>query len=59
MELRREIADLKDQVRVLTDILDEVSEDFQWVTRNGLPLWTPHPISPALKQMALDPLAED
>jgi hypothetical protein len=58
-ELRREIADLKDQVKVLTDVLDEIRDDIQWVTRNGLPLRTPHAVSPVLKQMALDPLAED
>jgi hypothetical protein len=58
-ELRHEIANLKDQVKVLSDIMDEIREDIQWVSRNGLPLRTPHPISPVLKQMALDPMAED
>lgn len=58
-ELRREIADLKDQVKVLTDILDEIREEISWVTRNGLPMRTPLPVSPVLKRMALDPMAVD
>jgi len=58
-ELRHEIADLKDQVRVLSDILDEIREEISWVTRNGLPVRSPMPVSPVLKRMALDPLAED
>lgn len=57
--LRDEVTDLKNQVRVLSDILDEIREELQWVTRNGLPIREPLPAVPVLKRMALDPCAED
>lgn len=38
---------------------DEIREEISWVTRNGLPVRTPLPVSPVLKRMALDPLAAD
>ena len=45
------------EVRVLREVLDEIREDFSWVTRNG-------PTARAIehvhvKRMALDPCAED
>jgi hypothetical protein len=58
-ELRRDITDLKDEVRVLRDILDEIRDELQWVTRNGVPVQVSHPVSPVLRQMALDPMAKD
>lgn len=58
-ELREEIADLKDHIRVLIDTIDEVREELQWLTRNGLPSSEPLPTTPVLKQMAADPCAED
>ncbi len=58
-ELRQEIASLKDHIRLLVDAIDEVREELGWLTRNGLPLRDPLPPIPVLKQMALDPCAED
>ncbi|MEX1096281.1 MAG: hypothetical protein WED34_09545 [Planctomycetales bacterium] len=36
--LREEVVNLRDQVRVLADILDEIREELTWVTRNGVPV---------------------
>ena len=58
-ELREEIASLKDHIRLLVDAIDEVREELSWLTRNGLPSQEPLPPVPVLKQMALDPCAED
>jgi hypothetical protein len=58
-ELRDEVTELKNQVRVLSDILDEIRVDLQWVTRNGLPIREPSPSCPTLKRMALNPCADD
>lgn len=59
VELREEIASLKDHIRLLVDAIDEVREELSWLTRNGLPSREPLPPIPVLKQMALDPCAED
>lgn len=58
-ELRQEIASLNDHVRLLVDAIDEVREELSWLTRNGLPSREPLPPVPVLKQMALDPCADD
>jgi hypothetical protein len=58
-ELRMEIASLRDHVRLLVDAIDEVREELSWLTRNGLTSREPLPPVPVLKQMALDPCAED
>jgi hypothetical protein len=58
-QLREELTDLKNQVRVLSDILDEIRVDLQWVTQNGLPIRESLPACPTLKRMALDPCADD
>lgn len=58
-ELREEIASLKDHIRLLVDAIDEVREELGWLTRNGLPLREPLPPIPVLKQMAVDPCADD
>jgi hypothetical protein len=61
-ELREEIADLKNHVRVLSDILNEIREELEWVTQNGLPVQErplPLPPVPILKRMAADPCAAD
>ena len=58
-QLREEVTDLKNQVRVLSDILDEIRVDLQWVTQNGLPIRESLPACPTLKRMAVDPCAED
>ena len=48
---------LTGELRVLRQVLDEVREDFSWVTRNGLPM---KPVEySCVKRMALDPCAED
>ena len=59
VQLRDEVTDLKNQVRVLSDILDEIRVDLQWVAQNGLPIRETLPPRPTLKRMALDPCAED
>ena len=58
-ELRDAVAELKDHIRVLIDSIDEVRDELQWLTRNGLPSAEPLPIVPVLKQMAADPCADD
>ncbi len=58
-ELRHEVAELKEVVRVLIDSIDEVRDELQWLARNGLPTGDPLPTSPVLKQMAADPCADD
>lgn len=58
-ELRHEVADLKDHVRLLVDAIDELREELQWLTRNGLPSRDPPAPVPVLKQMAADPCADD
>lgn len=58
-ELREEVTDLKNHVRVLVDAIDEIRVELQWVTRNGLPIREPLPTVPILKRMALDPCADD
>ena len=45
------------ELAVLRQVIDEIREDFSWVTRNGLPV---RPIEHVhVKRMALDPTAED
>ena len=58
-QLRDEVTDLKNQVRVLSDILDEIREELQWVAQNGLPIREPLPPCPSLTRMALDPCADN
>lgn len=59
VELREEIASLKDHIRLLVDAIDEVREELSWLTRNGLPSREPLPPVPVLKRMAADPCADD
>jgi hypothetical protein len=58
-QLRDEVTDLKNQVRALSDILEEIRVDLQWVTQNGLPIRESLSPCPTLKRMALDPCADD
>ena len=58
-ELRHEVAELKEVIRVLIDSIDEVRDELQWLARNGLPTGESLPMSPVLKQMAADPCADD
>lgn len=44
---------------MLSDILDEIRVDLQWVAHNGLPIREPLPTCPTLKRMAVDPGADD
>lgn len=45
------------ELSVLRQVIDEIREDFSWLTRNGLPV---QPIEHVhVKRMALDPCAED
>ena len=48
---------LSGEIRMLRDVMDEIREDFSWVTRNGLPIQPIEHIH--VKRMALDPLADD
>lgn len=45
------------EVRLLRQILDELREDFSWVTRNGLPVQPVEHV--VVQQMARDPCAKD
>ena len=58
-ELRDAVVELKDHIRVLINVIDEVRDELQWLTRNGLPSVEPLPTVPVLKQMAADPCAGD
>jgi len=59
-DIRDELARLIDQLCVLTDVLERIREELQWLTRNGLPVQEERvPMSPVLKRMALDPIAAD
>ena len=61
-ELRTEVANLRAYVQVANAIFEEIREDLQWLTQNGIEIREPvgrlHPI-PILKRMALDPAGED
>lgn len=48
---------LSAEVRCLREVLDEVREDFSWVTRNGLPIQPMEHIR--VRRMARDPNADD
>ena len=48
---------LAEEVRVVRDVLDEVRDDFGWLTRNGIP--GQRTVHTQLLQMARDPLAPD
>ncbi len=48
---------LADELRVVRDVLDEVRDDFGWLTRNGIP--GQRNVHTQLLQMARDPLAPD
>lgn len=59
-ELRREMAELKDNIRVLSDVLYEIREEISWLTRNGLPIQEERlHVAPVVKRMALNPAASD
>ena len=48
---------LTGELRILRQVIDEVREDFSWVTQNGLPVQPVEYVR--VKRMALDPCAED
>jgi hypothetical protein len=48
---------LSAEVRCLREVLDEVREDFSWVTRNGLPIRSMEHVR--VYRMARDPNADD
>jgi hypothetical protein len=48
---------LSSEIRVLREVLDEIREDFSWISRNDLAI---QPIEHVhVRRMALDPCAED
>jgi hypothetical protein len=48
---------LANEIAALRQVIDEIREDFSWVTRNGMPV---QPIEHVhVKRMALDPCAAD
>lgn len=52
------VADLTQHVHVLIDVLDDIREDFNWITRNGIPGGRPIEHT-RLIRMARDPLSPD
>jgi hypothetical protein len=56
-ELRQEVANLREIVRVLIDAAEEIREDLQWITRNGLPAGETSPFLPVVRRMAKNPAA--
>ena len=48
---------LASEVRLLRQVMDEIREDFSWVTRNGPPVQSIEHVH--VKRMALDPCADD
>ena len=58
-ELRQEMQELRDNIQVLTDVLDEVRQELQWLSRNGLPPPGRTPDRFVVNQMAADPCAKD
>lgn len=55
--LAESIDRLTAELQLLRQVIDELREDFSWVTRNGLPI---QPVEHCVvKQMALDPCAKD
>src|SRR5436190_1829985 len=55
--LAESIDRLAAELRILRETIDEIREDFSWVTRNGMPV---QPIEHVIvKRMALDPCAAD
>ncbi|MBX3440198.1 MAG: hypothetical protein KF861_22100 [Planctomycetaceae bacterium] len=57
--LREELVELRQQVALLSVIIDELREELSWLTRNGLPPHADAAPSPVLRRMALDPCADD
>lgn len=58
-ELRREVSELRDYLRLVADMLEDIRKELSWIIRNGLPVQGPLPQSPVLKRMARDPTAKD
>jgi len=58
-ELRHEVADLKNHLRLLVDAIDEIRDELQYLNINGIRTREPLPAVPVLKRMALDPCAID
>ena len=52
-----EVENLKDEVRVLRDVMDEIREDLEWLVRNLRIVDAPRPLQ--LTSMPLDPTADD
>ena len=52
-----EVENLKDEVRVLRDVMDEIREDLEWLVRNLRIADDPRPLQ--LKSFPLDPTADD
>ena len=51
------VAALAGEVGLLRQTLDDLRDDFRWVTRNGLPIQSIEHV--IVKRMALDPCADD
>jgi uncharacterized coiled-coil protein SlyX len=52
--LQATVEELSQNVRVLTDVVDQVREDLRWLTRNGLPH---QPLHVLVHRMPLEPSA--
>ncbi len=57
-QLYETVTDLTQHVRVLIDVLDDIREDLNWITRNGIPGGRPLKHT-RLVRMARDPFAPD
>lgn len=55
--LERAIDRLTGELALLRQVMDEIREDFSWLTRNGLPVQAIEHVH--VKRMALDPSADD
>lgn len=56
-ELAEVTRELRDQVRLLRQAVDELREECQWANRNSEPLMLPQPFR--LTSMPLDPTSDD
>ncbi len=54
-DLRNEMSEVRQSLRVLIEVMDSIREDLSWLSRNGFPREEPLPPIVVLKEMAADP----
>lgn len=57
--VQQEIASLTDHLRVLVQVVDELRDEIEYLNRNGLPVRDEFRAVHHVRQMAVDPCAED